>query len=195
MSRRTRPSGTGWRCSVGATDSRARRRTSSSTSTSARRLTCPSYGPRLQTPRWSRGCRLWWREPVRSSPGPRRPRLRMVSRFFVETFPAAVWRVPLVGGQRRRRPSSRSVSRLGWWVAAHPHVQSAIASPEQIRQLVDHDFQDYYSVAPLQGLRLPGVDQQRLGHGAVHRVRRVPRPARDLAAVRERRERRPSTAD
>src|SRR5204863_49209 len=37
---------------------------------------------------------------------------------------------------------------LAWWVASHPHVQGAIASPEQIRQLVDHDFKDYYSAHP-----------------------------------------------
>ena len=37
---------------------------------------------------------------------------------------------------------------LGWWIAAHPHVQTSIASSEQIRQLVDHDFKDYYSSHP-----------------------------------------------
>ena len=37
---------------------------------------------------------------------------------------------------------------LGWWVASHPEVQATVASPEQIRQLVEHDFEDYYSEHP-----------------------------------------------
>lgn len=34
------------------------------------------------------------------------------------------------------------------WVAENPGVQAAIATPEQITQLVDHDFADYYSENP-----------------------------------------------
>ena len=37
---------------------------------------------------------------------------------------------------------------VGAWVAGDPSVQASIAAPEQIRQLVEHDFQDYYSSAP-----------------------------------------------
>jgi len=77
------------------------------------------------------------------------PSWRMVSRFFVETFPAAVWRVRWWAISVAGAFVAVCVC-LGWWVAAHPHVQSAIASPEQIRQLVDHDFQDYYSAHPSQ---------------------------------------------
>jgi uncharacterized membrane protein SpoIIM required for sporulation len=37
---------------------------------------------------------------------------------------------------------------LGWWVATHPEVQASVASPEQIRQLVEKDFENYYSESP-----------------------------------------------
>lgn len=37
---------------------------------------------------------------------------------------------------------------LGWWVAATPQVQASIGAPEEIRRLVEHDFEDYYSAEP-----------------------------------------------
>ena len=37
---------------------------------------------------------------------------------------------------------------IGWWVASHPEVQSTLAPPAAVQQLVDHDFADYYSSAP-----------------------------------------------
>lgn len=39
---------------------------------------------------------------------------------------------------------------FGWWVAADPAVQLAIADPAQVRQLVEQDFEGYYSAAPAQ---------------------------------------------
>ncbi|MGH8892237.1 MAG: stage II sporulation protein M [Actinomycetes bacterium] len=70
-----------------------------------------------------------------------------VARFFTVVFPAALYRSArwwvavgvafcLVGVA------------VGWWVAANPEVQATIAAPEQIRQLVEEDFEDYYSSAP-----------------------------------------------
>ncbi|HEX6234228.1 MAG TPA: stage II sporulation protein M [Jiangellaceae bacterium] len=53
-----------------------------------------------------------------------------VVRFITASFPAAVYRT--------RR----------WWVAANPNVQSSIAAPDEIRQLVEQDFEDYYSTYP-----------------------------------------------
>jgi uncharacterized membrane protein SpoIIM required for sporulation len=75
------------------------------------------------------------------------PAWRDVARFFVVVYPAALyrsarWWVPvgvafcLVGLV------------VGWWVAANPEVQATIAAPEQIRALVEEDFEDYYSSAP-----------------------------------------------
>ncbi|GII91042.1 stage II sporulation protein M [Sinosporangium siamense] len=37
---------------------------------------------------------------------------------------------------------------VGWWVAVNPEVQATIASPEEIKQMVEHDFADYYSENP-----------------------------------------------
>ena len=37
---------------------------------------------------------------------------------------------------------------LGTWVARDPDVQAAIVPPDQVRQLVDHDFADYYTTSP-----------------------------------------------
>jgi uncharacterized membrane protein SpoIIM required for sporulation len=37
---------------------------------------------------------------------------------------------------------------VGAWVAGNPDVQASIATPEQIRQLVEQDFENYYSSAP-----------------------------------------------
>jgi uncharacterized membrane protein SpoIIM required for sporulation len=37
---------------------------------------------------------------------------------------------------------------LGAWVASNPQVQTSIASPDEITQLVEHDFADYYSENP-----------------------------------------------
>ncbi|NUW30104.1 stage II sporulation protein M [Nonomuraea sp. SMC257] len=37
---------------------------------------------------------------------------------------------------------------MGAWIAGDPQVQAAIASPDQIKQLVEHDFADYYSENP-----------------------------------------------
>ncbi len=70
-----------------------------------------------------------------------------VARFLGVDFPVAVWRARwwvlasglgfcLVG------------LLVGWWVATTPEVQSSIASPDQIRQLVEQDFEDYYSSSP-----------------------------------------------
>ncbi len=37
---------------------------------------------------------------------------------------------------------------LGAWIATHPHVQAQLAPPGVVRQLVDHDFKNYYSDHP-----------------------------------------------
>jgi len=34
------------------------------------------------------------------------------------------------------------------WVAGNPDVQAAVGAPEQIRRLVEHDFEAYYSSSP-----------------------------------------------
>ena len=37
---------------------------------------------------------------------------------------------------------------LGSWVATSPEAQLAVGTPEEVRQLVEEDFEDYYSSAP-----------------------------------------------
>ncbi|MEQ7128851.1 stage II sporulation protein M [Actinopolymorpha sp. B11F2] len=79
--------------------------------------------------------------------GAHTPAWREVARFFLVVFPAAVyrsapWWVPTA-------VVFFAVSwGIGWWVAGHPDVQAALAPPEAVRQLVEHDFADYYSSAP-----------------------------------------------
>jgi uncharacterized membrane protein SpoIIM required for sporulation len=72
------------------------------------------------------------------------PRWRDATRFLVATFPAAVWRSRWWAISVAAAFVLVSVA-LGWWVATHEAVQASIATPEQIRQLVDHDFASYYS--------------------------------------------------
>ena len=67
-----------------------------------------------------------------------------VGRFFGQSFPAALYRL------RWWWITVLVVDLLlavvvGWWLLAHPTVESSLASPEQIRQLVQNDFESYYS--------------------------------------------------
>ncbi len=79
--------------------------------------------------------------------GSQRPAWKDLARFFVVSFPAALYR-------SMRWWTAVGVAFVlvglvvGAWVAGDPQVQATIAAPEQIRQLVEHDFEDYYSSAP-----------------------------------------------
>lgn len=72
---------------------------------------------------------------------------REVGRFFTATFPAAVYR-------SRWWSLGAAVfmiaiaTGIAVWVAANPDIQASIGTEEQIRQMVEHDFEDYYSSAP-----------------------------------------------
>ena len=91
-----------------------------------------------------------------------------------------------------RRPSSRSAVAvvIGAWIARNPDVVAAISTPEDLKQLVDQDFADYYTSNPAGLVRVPGVDQQRVGRGARARRRCAAVPARHLHPV----DRTPSTS-
>lgn len=70
-----------------------------------------------------------------------------VVRFVTEGFPAAVYR------SRRWWVTVGVLFMIvswvfGMWVAGTPHVQASIGTPEEIRQLVEEDFEDYYSANP-----------------------------------------------
>lgn len=75
------------------------------------------------------------------------PAWKHVVRFLTITFPAAVYL------NRRWWVTAALLSGLlavfiGGWVAANPEVQASIGAPEEIRQLVEEDFEDYYSKHP-----------------------------------------------
>lgn len=67
-----------------------------------------------------------------------------VGRFFGQSFPAALyrmrwwWLAVLV-------LDVLLAFAMGWWLLGHPSVESSLASPEEIRQLVENDFANYYS--------------------------------------------------
>jgi uncharacterized membrane protein SpoIIM required for sporulation len=79
--------------------------------------------------------------------GANAPAWRQVARFFTVVFPVAVYR-----SRRWWIPTalaSLAVSlALGVWVATHPDVQRALLPPSEVRQLVNHDFSDYYRAHP-----------------------------------------------
>ncbi|MFF3440500.1 stage II sporulation protein M [Streptosporangium sp. NPDC002721] len=79
--------------------------------------------------------------------GAHTPAWREFVRFFTVSFPVVAYRA-------RWWWLATSVAFLlvstvvAVWVGQNPGVQAAIATPEQITQLVEHDFADYYSENP-----------------------------------------------
>jgi uncharacterized membrane protein SpoIIM required for sporulation len=74
---------------------------------------------------------------------------RDVGHFFAVRFPAAVyrsrhWWVPTA------IVSVALAAVIGWWIAAHPDVQAAIAAPDQLRELTrpGGEYETYYSSHP-----------------------------------------------
>src|SRR4051794_6194100 len=79
--------------------------------------------------------------------GAHAPAWRQVARFFTVTFPVAVYRTR--GWWIPTAAVSLAVAlALGIWVATHPDVQRALLPPSEIRDLVNHDFADYYRAHP-----------------------------------------------
>ncbi|MEU6058721.1 stage II sporulation protein M [Streptomyces sp. NPDC047097] len=81
--------------------------------------------------------------------GTRRASWRDAIRFLTQGFPAAVyrsrhWWVPTAV------LSILLASLIGWWIAAHPEVQSAIAAPEHLREMTrpGGEYESYYSSHP-----------------------------------------------
>lgn len=70
-----------------------------------------------------------------------------VVRFVTQGFPAAVYRARRWWVTVGLAFVAVSVA-VGWWVAANPGVQAFIGAPAEIQQLVEHDFEDYYSAHP-----------------------------------------------
>ena len=79
--------------------------------------------------------------------GAHTPAWRVVARFFAVGFPAALY------ATRRWWLTVAAICLvaswvIGTWVAGSPEVQASIAAPEEIRRLVDVDFEAYYSANP-----------------------------------------------
>ncbi len=81
--------------------------------------------------------------------GTRRASWRDAARFLMAGFPAAVYR-----SRRWWIPTaliSIAVSAvIGWWIATHPEVQSALAAPDALRQMTrpGGEYETYYSSHP-----------------------------------------------
>jgi uncharacterized membrane protein SpoIIM required for sporulation len=69
---------------------------------------------------------------------------RDLSRFFTTSFPAALYRSRWWWGLCALASLVLALA-MGWWVATHPQVQAAVATDDQIRSLVQNDFESYYS--------------------------------------------------
>lgn len=70
-----------------------------------------------------------------------------VARFFVRTFPAVVyrtrwWWIATAAG------CVLLAAALGYWVASDPQVQATLLPPEDVQQLVGHEFENYYVEYP-----------------------------------------------
>ncbi|MEV5408003.1 stage II sporulation protein M [Thermopolyspora sp. NPDC052614] len=79
--------------------------------------------------------------------GAHTPAWREFVRFFTVSFPVVAYRARWWWAGAAAAFTLAAVV-LGVWVARNPEVQAAIASPEEIKQLVEHDFANYYSENP-----------------------------------------------
>ncbi|MET7462575.1 stage II sporulation protein M [Nonomuraea sp. NPDC005501] len=79
--------------------------------------------------------------------GAHAPAWRELVRFFTVSFPVVAYRA-----RWWWLATAVAFMAVAWvmgaWVAGDPQVQTAIASPDEIRRLVEHDFADYYSENP-----------------------------------------------
>jgi uncharacterized membrane protein SpoIIM required for sporulation len=79
--------------------------------------------------------------------GAHTPAWREFIRFFTVSFPVVAYRARWWWLGSALASAAVAIV-LGIWVARNPDVQAVIASPAEIKQLVEHDFADYYSVNP-----------------------------------------------
>jgi uncharacterized membrane protein SpoIIM required for sporulation len=72
---------------------------------------------------------------------------RDFARFFVVTFPVAVYR-----GRRWWLPTAvvslAIAAGFGWWIASHPDVQRGLVPAQSVRDLTNSQFAHYYRAAP-----------------------------------------------
>lgn len=68
----------------------------------------------------------------------------VMGRYFGRTFPAALYAMRWWWGSVLVASTVGMVATT-WWFLDHPRTQSAFGSPQQIEQLVNNDFANYYS--------------------------------------------------
>ncbi|MFA1539746.1 stage II sporulation protein M [Actinomadura monticuli] len=76
--------------------------------------------------------------------GAQAPLWRDVTRFATVSFPAAAYRVKWWWLGNAVLGNLLALA-LAIWVVHSPEVQASIATPDEIRELVDHDFANYYT--------------------------------------------------
>jgi uncharacterized membrane protein SpoIIM required for sporulation len=76
--------------------------------------------------------------------GGHEPPTREFARLVTVSFPVAVYRARW-WASAAAAGSLGVAAALGVWVAATPAAQASVGSPAQIRQLVENDFESYYS--------------------------------------------------
>jgi uncharacterized membrane protein SpoIIM required for sporulation len=74
------------------------------------------------------------------------PAWRDLSRFVTASVPAAIYRARAWWGSVLVASVVTAVG-LGAWVASHPGVQSQLLPPDELDQLVNTDFESYYSTS------------------------------------------------
>lgn len=81
--------------------------------------------------------------------GARKASWRDAARFFTTSFPAALYRL-----RRWWIPTSvicwLVAAVIGWWIAAHPEIQSSIGAPEDLREMTKPggQYETYYTSHP-----------------------------------------------
>ncbi|GAA3526041.1 stage II sporulation protein M [Nonomuraea rosea] len=79
--------------------------------------------------------------------GAHTPAWRELVRFFTVSFPVVAYRARWWWLASALAFLAVAFA-MGTWVAGNPEVQAAIATPDEITQLVNEDFADYYSENP-----------------------------------------------
>ncbi len=81
--------------------------------------------------------------------GTRQAAWRDAARFLRVDFPAVLYRCRWwwIGAA-----AAFLIVAFGWgsFIATHPAAEAALIAPEDVKQLIEHDFEDYYSQAPAQ---------------------------------------------
>lgn len=67
-----------------------------------------------------------------------------VGRFFARSFPAALYRMRWWWLSVMAASFGAAVV-MGWWLIEHPRIENSLMSQAQIEQLVQNDFESYYS--------------------------------------------------